>query len=319
MERERLRAAYEAEAGPVRDRDGWLDDLYARKRNQAAAENELERMRMAEMGLAHGLGTGGFGQMALGRSMAYQGVLGDLHAREAADRAENDRRLDALRSKYLSAVEVSDARNEAELLDAILDDRRRREAALAAAEKQAAAERRWQMEWEADQAESKWKQDLKRAEVMAGWGDWSGYRELGLLAPDAPDPVRPSASKKSGGSSRSSRSGGRRYYNGGLSSDQIRAMQTELGVSADGKWGSASRAAAGGLSAREAWKKYEKRQREEAQRDNAGRNDRFQAFMRVVGSALAQGNERQARQLVEEQLPNMTEAEKKWARWVLHR
>lgn len=312
-ERERLRAAYEAEAGPVRDRTGWLDDLYARKRNQAAAENELERMRMAEMGLAHGLGTGGFGQLALGRSMAYQGVLGDLHARETADRAENDRRLDALRSKYLSAVEVSDARNEAELLDAILDDRRRREAALAAAEKQAAAERRWQLEWEADQAESKWKQDLKRAEVMAGWGDWSGYRELGLLAPDAPDPVRPGTSKKSGGRS------GRRYHNGGLTDDQIRSMQTELGVTADGKWGSASRAAAGGLSAREAWKKYEKRQQEETRRDNGGRNARFQAFMRVVGSAMAQGNEHQARQLVREQLPNMTEGEKKWANWVLRR
>lgn len=41
-----------------------------------------------------------------------------------------------------------------------------------------------------------------------------------------------------------------------LSSEQVKQLQNALGVTADGKWGSNSSSAAGGLSADEAWSKY---------------------------------------------------------------
>lgn len=52
---------------------------------------------------------------------------------------------------------------------------------------------------------------------------------------------------------RTSASGGAGYNNGGLTTSQIIQMQEALGVTADGKWGPATQAAAGGLSADEAW------------------------------------------------------------------
>lgn len=48
-------------------------------------------------------------------------------------------------------------------------------------------------------------------------------------------------------------SGGSGWDNGGLTEDQIKAMQAYYGVTADGKWGPKSQAAAGGLSAYDAW------------------------------------------------------------------
>ena len=50
--------------------------------------------------------------------------------------------------------------------------------------------------------------------------------------------------------------GGGGYSNGRLSTEQVKQMQRALGVTADGKWGAKSSAAAGGLDANAAWAKY---------------------------------------------------------------
>lgn len=47
------------------------------------------------------------------------------------------------------------------------------------------------------------------------------------------------------------------YNNGGLSAEQIRELQAYYGTDTDGMWGGNSVAAAGGLSAREAWSAYQ--------------------------------------------------------------
>ena len=63
-----------------------------------------------------------------------------------------------------------------------------------------------------------------------------------------------SSGSGSGGSGRvTSGGGGTGYNNGSLTTSQIIQMQEALGVTADGKWGPATQAAAGGLSADEAW------------------------------------------------------------------
>lgn len=60
-----------------------------------------------------------------------------------------------------------------------------------------------------------------------------------------------------GGSSGSSGSySGSGYNNGGLTADQVRQMQEYYGTTADGLWGANSKAAAGGMSAAEAWNAY---------------------------------------------------------------
>lgn len=47
------------------------------------------------------------------------------------------------------------------------------------------------------------------------------------------------------------------YGNGGLSASQVAEMQQALGVTADGVWGPQSSAAAGGMTAAEAWQAYQ--------------------------------------------------------------
>ena len=60
-----------------------------------------------------------------------------------------------------------------------------------------------------------------------------------------------------GGSSGSSGGySGSGYNNGSLSADQVRQMQKYYGTTADGLWGANSKAAAGGMSAAEAWNAY---------------------------------------------------------------
>lgn len=49
---------------------------------------------------------------------------------------------------------------------------------------------------------------------------------------------------------------GSSYNNGGLTADQVRQMQEYYGTTADGLWGANSKAAAGGMSAAEAWNAY---------------------------------------------------------------
>lgn len=69
-------------------------------------------------------------------------------------------------------------------------------------------------------------------------------------------------------------SGGGGYNNGGLSASQIMEMQRAYGVTADGKWGAQSSAAAGGATAEEAWRAYQQANgsRETGQNAAAGRN-----------------------------------------------
>lgn len=65
-----------------------------------------------------------------------------------------------------------------------------------------------------------------------------------------------SVSSSGGGGSSNNGNGGGGYDNGGLEAWQIKRLQEKLGVTADGLYGTESKNAAGGLSAKEAYTKY---------------------------------------------------------------
>ena len=83
------------------------------------------------------------------------------------------------------------------------------------------------------------------------WGSNSTAAAGGLNAQEAWNKYQ-----QSGGSGSVS-TGGSGYNNGGLTTSQIKEMQNYYGTTADGMWGSNSTAAAGGLSAQDAWNKYQ--------------------------------------------------------------
>lgn len=60
-----------------------------------------------------------------------------------------------------------------------------------------------------------------------------------------------------------STAGGGGYNNSGLTTDQIVEMQNYYGTKADGLWGQNSTAAAGGLSAQQAWQQYQQQKQQE--------------------------------------------------------
>lgn len=111
--------------------------------------------------------------------------------------------------------------------------------------------------------------DAQAAESMAGYlsqvqAQYASYlqNERGIQAEIdmfnrqlAAQQAQAAQSYSSGGSGYSSGGGG--YDNGGLTAAQIMEMQRALGVTADGKWGSQSMAAADGMSAQEAWQAYQ--------------------------------------------------------------
>lgn len=220
-EEAQLKAAYDQNLGRLQAQDDLIGSTYAQQRNQAAAQNELERMRMAEMGIAQGLNTGATGQLALSQSGAYQGVLGGLAQQEAQDRAESQRAMSDLLAKYQSNLSASTAQNQAQLADALYQEYvRAQEQALAQAQREEEARRwqteydennrRWQMEWDAQMKERERQNALERAQFYASQGDLSAYRALGWNPQVVAPPVSYSSGRRSSGSrSRSRSSGGR--------------------------------------------------------------------------------------------------------------
>lgn len=81
-----------------------------------------------------------------------------------------------------------------------------------------------------------------------------------------------------GGSGSYSGSG---YNNGGLTADQVRQMQEYYGTTADGLWGANSTAAAGGMSAAEAWNAY----REALAQDELNGDMSWENFLESMGGS----------------------------------
>lgn len=89
------------------------------------------------------------------------------------------------------------------------------------------------------------------------------------------------------------------YSNGSLTTAQVQQLQKKLGVTADGKWGSASSAKAGGLTAEQAWAKY-------------GTNgmEGFSNVKRTIQTLLATGNRTRAQEIVDQYWNQMSDMQK---------
>ena len=119
----------------------------------------------------------------------------------------------------------------------------------------------------------------------AAWDDFAkgngpatapGLPATGTGASTPRAPSTPSAPSTSGGSGNASPStpsqtppgtSSSGYDNGGLTAEQIKAMQRFYGTNADGMWGANSTAAAGGKTAADAWNAYQTALREQLEQE----------------------------------------------------
>ena len=242
-----LKSTYEQNVLDYQAQDDLISAEAQRQRNQAASQNDLQRMYMNEMGIMQGLNTGATGQMALAQSAALQGSFADIGTQEQQALAGSALERSKLKTQYSAAVDQAVAQNNYELANALYQeyvrqDNLAQQKAAAALEQQnwldkfnyqkeqdALAQQNWQAQFDYQKAQD----DLNYQLTL--------QKLYGANVGSTGSPVKtPSVG----------------YNNGGLTSDQVKALQNYYGVTADGAWGKNSTNAAGGMTAAQAWEQF---------------------------------------------------------------
>lgn len=224
-----LKSTYEQNVLDYQAQDDLISAEAQRQRNQAASQNDLQRMYMNEMGIMQGLNTGATGQMALAQSAALQGSFADIGTQEQQALADSALERSKLKVQYSAAVDQAIAQNNYELANALYQEYVRQD--NLAQQKAAAAleQQNWQAQFDYQKAQD----DLNYQLTL--------QKLYGANVGSTGSPVKtPSVG----------------YNNGGLTSDQVKALQNYYGVTADGAWGKNSTNAAGGMTAAQAWEQF---------------------------------------------------------------
>ena len=208
---------------------GGLAGDYEAARNLAQAKNDIERKNFQEYAAAYGLNSGVSGQAELSQSAALQSALADINVQEA--RAKEQQRQTELAQRYQQAQEEAAARQQAEAEAA--------KPSLTASQAQTAA-----------------KNGLRTAVVQQAFDYYFGDGAFASLYGGG-SAAQSSGAGSSGTSTKKAGSKSSGYNNGSLTTDQVKKLQSYYGVTADGLWGKNSKEAAGGLTANQAWAKYQ--------------------------------------------------------------
>ena len=242
-----LKSTYEQNVLDYQAQDDLISAEAQRQRNQAAAQNEIQRMYMNEMGIMQGLNTGTTGQMALARSAALQGNLASIGTQEQQALSDSALERSKLKAQYSAAVDQAVAQNNYELANALYQEYVRQDT-LAQQKAAAALE---QQNW-LDKFNYQKEQD---ALAQQNWQAQFDYQKQQDALDYQMALMKLNAKNGTGGTTRTGGST-TTYDNGSMTTEQVKQLQQKLGVNPDGKWGTQSSAAAGGLTADEAWAKY---------------------------------------------------------------
>lgn len=158
-----LQSAYEQNVADSEAYDDLISAAYQNQKNQAAAQNDLQRMQMNEYGIMRGLNTGASGQMALSQSAALQSSLAQLGTQEAQSLSDNALERQKLAIAYRNAVNEAEAEGNYQLASALYQEYVRQDE-LAWQKQQAAQE---QANWEAQFAYQQQANDRDYANTMA--------------------------------------------------------------------------------------------------------------------------------------------------------
>ena len=223
-----LKAAYEQNVMDYNAQDDLISKQAQQLRNQAASQNDLQRMYMNEMGIMQGLNTGTTGQMALAQSAALQGSFADIGTQEQQALADSALERSKLKVQYSAAVDQAIAQNDYELANALYQEYVRQDKLA----QQAAA---------AAQEQANWQAKFDYQKQQDAWNAQYGTPAVGTTGTTSKSPKK----KNTGG-----------YNNGSLTTEQVKVLQNYYGVTADGLWGKNSSNAAGGMTAAQAWEQF---------------------------------------------------------------
>ena len=271
-----LKSAYEQNTATLDASRAQIAPVYDIARNSAANQNALSRGAFQEMAVANGLNTGTTGQAALAQDVVLQQNLSQIDREQAEKTAAIDLQRSQLDTEYRNAIAKAEATGDAELANALYEEYVRQQNLYAkyggqtGGSSSSGGSTVVKPTLTASQVQSALKNGIVTDDVISAFDYYYGQGSYDALYGTGKLTAGTTGTAKTG-SKRSGKSSGKSSYsNGSLTNEQVKQLQKYYGVSQDGKWGTNSKKAAGGLTADQAWAKYQGDGRTATKTNSAG-------------------------------------------------
>lgn len=257
-----LKSAYEQNTATLDASRAQIAPVYDIARNSAANQNALSRGAFQEMAVANGLNTGTTGQAALAQDVVLQQNLSQIDREQAEKTAAIDLQRSQLDTEYRNAIAKAEATGDAELANALYEEYVRQQNLYAKYGGQTGGSGSGSSGGStvvkptltASQVQSALKNGIVTDDVISAFDYYYGQGAYDSLYGTGRLTAGTTGTAKTGGSTGKKKGS---YSNGSLTNQQVKQLQKYYGVSQDGKWGTNSKKAAGGLTADQAWAKYQ--------------------------------------------------------------
>lgn len=297
-----LKSAYEQNTATLDASRAQIAPVYDIARNSAANQNALSRGAFQEMAVANGLNTGTTGQAALAQDVVLQQNLSQIDREQAEKTAAIDLQRSQLDTEYRNAIAKAEATGDAELANALYEEYIRQQNLYAKYGGQTGGSGSGSSGGStvvkptltASQVQSALKNGIVTDDVISAFDYYYGQ--------GAYDSLYGTGKLTSGGSSGGGSTGKKKgsYSNGSLTNEQVKQLQKYYGVSQDGKWGTNSKKAAGGLTADQAWAKYQ---------GGGSGSSNYGNIRRTITGYMSQGNYAKAQSYLKSNWNSLTEAQ----------
>ena len=298
-----LKSAYEKNTSTLDASRAQIAPVYDIARNSAANQNALSRGAFQEMAVANGLNTGTTGQAALAQDVVLQQNLSQIDREQAEKTAAIDLQRSQLDTEYQNAIAEAEATGNAELANALYEEYVRQQNLYAKYGGQTGGSGSGSSGGStvvkptltASQVQSALKNGIVTDDVISafdyyyGQGAYDSLYGTGKLTAGTPKKDSPSPKKGS-------------YSNGSLTNEQVKQLQKYYGVSQDGKWGTNSKKAAGGLTADQAWAKYSKGQK-------SGYSMGYDELKRTISDYMNRGGYQRAQNILKSHWNSLSAAQ----------
>ena len=175
-----LQSAYEKSKLEMEATKEKLPALYQKQANQVSANAEKEKANFNEMAAYQGMNTGTGSQAKLAMANQAQGDLADVRLAEASAITDMENQLTSLYVQYQNSIAEAVANNEYERAAALLKEyQKAAESVVSTAQNQAYLNLDTASHNQSIK-ESAYQKNLELAEALASFGNFSGYRNLGV-------------------------------------------------------------------------------------------------------------------------------------------
>ena len=301
-----LKSAYEQNTATLDASRAQIAPVYDIARNSAANQNALSRGAFQEMAVANGLNTGTTGQAALAQDVVLQQNLSQIDREQAEKTAAIDLQRSQLDTEYRNAIAKAEATGDAELANALYDEYVRQQNLYAkyggqtggSGGSSSGGSTVVKPTLTASQVQSALKNGIVTDDVISAFDYYYGQGSYNALYGTGKLKAGTTGTAKTG----SKRSGKSSYSNGSLTNEQVKQLQKYYGVTADGKWGTNSKKAAGGLTADQAWAKYSKGQK-------SGYSMGYDELKRTISDYMNRGGYQRAQNILKSHWNSLSAAQ----------